>query len=101
MFVVTNRLYIEPDWAERFEERFRQRIGKINKQDGFVRMQVLKPAKRVDSYQVVTTWRDQSAFKGWVGSEDFEEAHQNPLPKDAYSREGNMEQHEVIIHTEV
>ena len=100
MFVVTNRLYIAPNWAGRFEDKFQQRIGKIDQQDGFVRMQVLKPVKPDDPYLVMTTWRDQSAFKGWVGSEDFREAHKNPLPKNAYSQEGRMEQHEVIIQTQ-
>ena len=100
MFVVTNRLYIAPDWVQRFEDRFRNRVGKIDTQDGFVRMQVLKPSKPDDPYLVMTSWRDAVAFRAWVGSDDFKQAHQNPLPKDAYSQEGKMEQHEVVIQTE-
>jgi heme-degrading monooxygenase HmoA len=97
MFVVANRVYITPEWAEQFEERFRNRAGQIDKQTGFVRIEILRPMSEETPYVVLTTWKDQQAFQNWVGSDDFKKAHKNPLPKEAFSREGQFEQHEVII----
>jgi heme-degrading monooxygenase HmoA len=83
-----------------FEERFRQRAGQIEKQPGFLRMQVLQPAKPGLPYVVQTSWQDRTAFESWVGSEDFRNAHANPMPKEAFDGEGGIEMHEVIISAE-
>lgn len=97
MFVVANRVPVAPEWAEAFEERFRNRAGQIEQQPGFVRMQVLRPVGEGAPYVVLTVWESEAAFRGWIGSEDFKRAHANPLPKEAFSGEGAIEQHEVII----
>ena len=97
MFVVANRVYVTSEWADKFEERFRNRAGQIEKQVGFVRMEILRPLNEGSPYVVLTTWKDQQAFENWVGGDDFKRAHQNPLPKEAFSREGQFEQHEIII----
>jgi heme oxygenase (mycobilin-producing) len=96
-FVVANRVYVTAEWADRFEERFRHRAGQIEMQSGFVRMEILRPISEGSPYVVLTSWQDKQAFENWVGSEDFKRAHQNPLPKEAFIREGEFEQHEVII----
>lgn len=100
MYVVANRVPVAPQWCEEFEERFRHRAGQIDKVPGFVSMQVLRPVDEESPYVVLTTWRDKAAFDAWVGSEDFRLAHHNPLPKEAYTAEGRLERHEVIIAAE-
>jgi heme-degrading monooxygenase HmoA len=100
MYIVTNRVPVAEGWEEAFEERFRQRAGKVEKQPGFVRMQVLKPDTAETPYVVLTTWRDKAAFEGWLGSEDFQAAHRNPLPKEAFTGQGRIESFEVIITAE-
>lgn len=97
MFIVTNRVPVAAGFEEMFEERFRKRAGQVEKNPGFVRMAVLKPASDDTPYVVMTTWQDKAAFEGWVGSEDFKLAHQNPMPKEAFSGEGKIEMFEVII----
>lgn len=97
MFVVANRVPVAPGWEEEFEQRFYKRAGQIDKQTGFIRMQVLKPVSEGAPYIVLTTWESREAFEAWVGSDDFKLAHSNPMPKDAFSGEGGFEQHEVII----
>jgi len=97
MYIVANRVPVAPSWCEQFEERFRTRAGQIDKQPGFVRMQVLRPADADSPYVILTTWRDKAAFEAWVGSEDFHLAHQHPLPKDAYTGAGRLEHHEEVI----
>lgn len=100
MFIVANRVPVAEGYQAMFEERFRKRAGQIEKQPGFVRMQVLQPAKEGLPYIVLTTWQDKSSFEGWVGSEDFRNAHANPMPKEAFDGEGAIEMHEVIISAE-
>jgi hypothetical protein len=57
----------------------------------------LRPADDDSPYVVLTTWKDKAAFEAWVGSEDFRQAHRNPLPKEAYREGGRLERHEVVI----
>ena len=75
----------------------RQRAGQIDKQPGFVRMQVLKPQSDDTPYVVLTSWQDKAAFEAWVGSDDFKLAHSNPMPREAFDGEGKLEMHEVIV----
>ncbi len=100
MFVVTNRVFVHPNWHKEFEDRFQKRSGQIDKQPGFKHMQILKPQSNDTPYIVYTEWQDEAAFKNWVGSEDFKLAHQNPMPEEAFSKKGALEQHTVIISVE-
>ena len=97
MFVVTNRVPVNTDWQEQFEERFKLRAGQVDKQPGFIRMDIMRPLDEHSPYLVMTAWKNEQVFKDWVASEDFKLAHQNPLPKDAIGSGGGMEMHEVII----
>jgi heme-degrading monooxygenase HmoA len=97
MYIVTNRVPVAADWREAFEERFRQRAGQVEQQPGFVRMEVMRPAGDGLPYLVQTAWQDRAAFDDWLKSDDFNAAHANPLPKEAYDGEGRIEQFEVII----
>ena len=100
MYIVTNRVPVAEGFETLFEERFRNRAGQIDRQPGFVRMQVLKPDMPDTPYLVQTTWADKSAFEAWVGSEDFRIAHSNPMPRDAFAGEGRIEMFEVLITAE-
>jgi heme-degrading monooxygenase HmoA len=97
MYVVTNRVFVTADYRQQFEERFQRRAGQIDKQPGFIRMEIMRPQDENSPYLVMTHWADKAAFENWVGSEDFKLAHQNPMPKEAFTGQGGMEQHEVII----
>jgi heme-degrading monooxygenase HmoA len=97
MFIVANRVPVAEGWEETFEERFRRRAGQIDKQPGFVRMQILKPQSDDTPYIVLTSWCDKSAFEAWVGSDDFRLAHSHPLPAEAFSGQGKLEMYEVIL----
>lgn len=97
LYVVSNRVPVAAEWRGEFEKRFRRRAGQIDKQPGFVRMEVHRPADDDSPYVVQTVWRDEASFRNWVGSEDFKAAHANPLPGDAFDGESRMERHEIII----
>jgi len=100
MFIVANRVPVASGWEETFEERFRKRASQIDKQAGFVSMQILKPQSDNTPYVVLTTWQDKASFDSWVGSEDFKLAHSNPMPKEAFDGEGKLEMHDVLISAE-
>lgn len=100
MFIVTNRVPVAKDWEEKFENRFRDRAGQVEKQPGFISMQILKPESPNTPYVVMTTWRDKAAFEQWVGSDDFRAAHTNPMPKEAFEGQGGLESFTVIISAE-
>ncbi|WP_455203379.1 antibiotic biosynthesis monooxygenase family protein [Kaarinaea lacus] len=97
MYIVTNRVAVAPDWRDAFEQRFRQRAGQIEKQSGFVRMEIMRPEDDSSPFLVMTAWESEQAFQDWVGSEDFKLAHQNPLPKEAFNGDSRMERHSVVI----
>ncbi len=97
MFVIANRIPVAIDWHEEFENRFRKRAGEINNQPGFVSMQILKPLGDHVPYVVLTHWEDEAAFDAWIKTEDFKLAHQNPLPKEAFTSKPVTEKHSMII----
>ena len=75
MLVVTNRIPVAEGHEADFEERFRNRVGQIDQQPGFVSMQILRPDDDDSPYVVLTAWQDKAAFESWVGSDDFRLAH--------------------------
>lgn len=99
MFIVANRIPITQEWQGEFENRFRKRAGEIDKQPGFVSMQILKPISEDTPYVVLTNWQDENAFNEWIKSEDFKLAHQNPLPREAFTGKPVIEKHQVVIST--
>jgi len=99
-YIVANRISVASGFESMFEERFQNRAGQIDKQPGFVRMQILKPKISASPYIVLTTWENETAFENWVKSDDFKVAHQNPMPKEAFDGAGLLEQHDVIIQAD-
>jgi len=99
MFIVANRIPVAQEWQDVFENRFRKRAGEIDKQPGFVSMQILKPTSDDAPYVVLTSWQDENAFNEWIKSEDFKLAHQNPLPREAFTGKPVMEKHQIVIYT--
>jgi len=97
MHVVMNRVMVNAGWEDEFEARFRKRSGEINKVPGFVSMQILKPDTDKLPYIVQTQWEDKNAFEGWIHSDDFREAHKNPMPKEAFSEGGGLEAFTVVV----
>ncbi|VAX01979.1 hypothetical protein MNBD_GAMMA22-2589 [hydrothermal vent metagenome] len=96
-YMVANRVFVKQEYCQEFEQRFRDRSGQIDKQPGFIRMEVLKPKSENTPYVILTLWHDEQAFNNWVGSDDFKMAHQNPMPKEAFIDGGGLEQYELII----
>ena len=98
MITVANRIYVNPDYAERFEARFRERAGLVDGMPGFVSNVVLRPVNEGDPYVVLTFWRSRGDFLNWVLSDEFVKGHaqSGTLPKEAFTGPNSLEMHEVL-----
>lgn len=101
MFVVMNRIPVNPEYAAQFEDRFTHRAGEVDKMKGFVRNQVLRPANSEDPYIVLTVWESREDFENWVNSEAFQKGHarSGTLPKEAFRGPSKLETFEIILDT--
>lgn len=99
MITVANRIFVNSEYAEQFEERFKNRARQVDQMPGFLRNMVLKPAKPGDPYVVLTLWESQEAFNAWTESEAFKQGHarSGTLPREAFSGPNQLEVHEVIL----
>jgi heme-degrading monooxygenase HmoA len=98
MISVANRIYVNKEFAEAFEERFRQRAGLVDGMPGFISNQVLRPVNEGDPYIVFTLWQSRQHFLNWVRSDEFVKGHaqSGTLPKEAFAGPNVLELHEVI-----
>jgi heme-degrading monooxygenase HmoA len=101
MFVVMNRMPVNPEYQEQFEERFRTRAGEVDKMPGFMRNQVLRPATPDEPYIVMTYWQSKQDFDNWVNSDAFKKGHarSGTLPHEAFKGRAKLESFEVILDT--
>ncbi len=98
VITVANRIYVKQEYAEAFEQRFRERAGLVDQMPGFVSNQILRPVNEGDPYVVFTIWNSRQDFLNWVRSDAFVKGHaqSGSLPKDAFSRSNVLEMHEVV-----
>ena len=101
MFVVMNRIPVNPEYTDQFEDRFKNRAGEVDKMKGFVRNQVLRPDTPADPYIVLTYWASKADFEAWVDSDAFKKGHakSGTLPPDAFRGRAKLESFEVILDT--
>ena len=99
MFVVMNRISVNPNYAEQFEDRFRNRAGEVDQMEGFVRNQVLRPANPADPYIVMTFWQSQADFDNWVNSDAFKQGHarSGTLPPETFRGHPKLESFELFL----
>ncbi len=98
MITVANRIYVKAEYADMFEQRFRERAGLVDNMPGFVSNQVLRPVNEGDPYVVFTIWNSREDFLNWVRSDAFAKGHaqSGTLPKDAFPQPNVLEMHEVV-----
>ena len=98
MISVANRIFVNPDYAGAFEERFANRAGLVDTMPGFLFNQVLRPSAPGQPYIVLTFWDTYANFEAWTSSEAFLEGHakSSTLPREAFSGRNVLEVHQVI-----
>lgn len=99
MFVVANRIPVADGRGEEFEKRFQERAQLVEDREGFVQLEVLRPAD-ADRYVVLTHWESEADFEAWTGSEAFREAHSRESPEGLVEGHPTIEKHDVVISTE-
>ncbi|MGO8673293.1 MAG: antibiotic biosynthesis monooxygenase family protein [Capsulimonadaceae bacterium] len=99
MITVCNRIYVKPEYAGQFEEAFRNRAGLVDRMQGFIANQVLRPVNDGDPYIVQTLWNSRADFEAWIRSDEFMQGHakSGTMPRDAYSAPNKLEVHEVVL----
>jgi heme oxygenase (mycobilin-producing) len=73
--VKINVLQVPEGRGEVLEQRFAARAGEVEKVDGFESFELLRPTEGFDRYLVVTRWRDEESFQGWLSSRAFQQGH--------------------------
>lgn len=98
MISVANRIFVNPEYAEAFEERFANRARMVDTMPGFLFNQVLRPSGESQPYIVLTYWETYAHFEAWTSSEAFREGHakSGTLPREAFSGRNVLEVHQVI-----
>ncbi len=98
MIAVANRIFVHPDYAEHFEDNFRNRAGMVDRMPGFISNQVLRPVNDGDPYIVYTLWETRQHFDAWIASDAFIHGHarSGTLPREAFTGPNKLEMHEVI-----
>jgi heme oxygenase (mycobilin-producing) len=75
-FIAINHIQVRPDYRERMEESFRNRARAVDRREGFIDMEVLRPATGDDPYLVISRWRSREDFDAWANdSEEFRAGH--------------------------
>src|SRR2546423_15657192 len=70
-----NAITVPEDAGDELARRFAARAHAVDDQDGFEGFQLLRPTDGRRQWLVVTTWRDEEAFRGWVDSPAFSHGH--------------------------
>ena len=98
MITVANRIYVKQEYADAFEQRFRERAGLVDKMPGFISNHVLRPVNEGDPYVVFTFWQSRQDFLNWVRSDEFVKGHaqSGTMPPEAFTGPNKLEVHEVL-----
>ena len=71
-----NAIDVPEGAADQLEERFRNRLGAVDDQPGFIRFELLRPTGEAEKrFFVVTHWESVEAFEAWINSRDFAHGH--------------------------
>lgn len=89
MYIAMNRFKINCDFADLFEETWRNRESFLSKQQGFVSFRLLRATPKEEVLHVefvsYTEWLDQKAFQAWIDGDFSTRAHsKSKVPKEAY-----------------
>jgi heme-degrading monooxygenase HmoA len=101
MIVTCNRIPVNPEHAEAFEQTFANRSALVDGMPGFIAFQLLRPTAKGDPYIVMTFWESKAHFKAWTESPEFKEGHarSGTLPQGTFNGHSKIELHEVIQST--
>jgi heme-degrading monooxygenase HmoA len=86
-FVVASELAVDPVGAGALEGAFRQRLGEVEHNPGFQRLEVWRDHKTDGAYLMVTWWDDEQAFRSYMRSQAHKTSHAR-IPTDPAKARG-------------
>lgn len=92
-----NAITVPAGSGDELAHRFAARAGAVDDADGFEGFELLKPTDDRDQWLVITRWRDEDAFQGWLSSPGFAEGHRTAAERAG----GEAPQRPVSTHSEV
>jgi heme-degrading monooxygenase HmoA len=75
MFVAINYIHCTDEYRSTMEQLFLTRAHAIDRIQGFLSMDILKPEKEDDAYLIISRWEHEESFKQWMHSPEFLEGH--------------------------
>ena len=98
MIVVNNRIPVHPEHHAIFEETFGKRANLVDKMEGFISFQLLRPTNPDDPYVVMTFWESHESYEAWISSEEFKQGHakSGTLPRETFLGHPKLEVMEVV-----
>ncbi|HEY0935113.1 MAG TPA: antibiotic biosynthesis monooxygenase [Trebonia sp.] len=91
-----NAITVSADSGDELAQRFAARAGAVDGQPGFEGFELLKPTDDRTTWLVVTRWKDEESFQGWVSSPAFSHGHRS-----AAERSGGEAPKPVGVHSEM
>lgn len=73
--VKINEITVPAETGDQIAHRFARNAQTMEGIDGFEGFELLKPTDGADVWMVVTHWRDEEAYQGWLTGPAFEAAH--------------------------
>ena len=71
-----NAITVPPEGGDELLERFRNRLGSVDDQPGFLGFELLRPTSDAEPrWFVVTHWETPEDFDSWLKSTYFSEGH--------------------------
>jgi heme-degrading monooxygenase HmoA len=70
-----NAITVPEGGGPELERRFANRAGDVDGMEGFEGFELLRPTDGSNRYFVMTRWRDEAAFTGWISSPAFANQH--------------------------
>jgi heme-degrading monooxygenase HmoA len=75
MYVSVSRLSIPPEQAHELVTAFRSRLGKVERHEGFIDLQVWQSDQDAGEILMVSRWHDRDSFKAYMKSDDHRDSH--------------------------
>jgi heme-degrading monooxygenase HmoA len=72
-----NAITVAADSGDELAKRFAARAGAVDGADGFEGFELLQPTDERTTWLVITRWRDEDAFNGWLNSSAFGQGHRS------------------------
>lgn len=101
MIITSNRIRVNLEFADAFEQSFKERASLVDDMPGFVGFQLLRPDNPEDPYIAMTFWESKAHFEAWTSSDAFRQGHarSSTLPPGTFPERPKLELHEIIQST--